>query len=149
MSIVENDERNATISELIGEINYYEEVYRMGFAENVFAHHPFIYYVDGKYYAFGSGVCAEVDNGSVLLELKYKEYLSAQIKNVDNVTAWRIFHRLVSEAVNFRNQKGIDINTAEKFHKLKFSSTQLIALEKQRMQYVDFYQKHNLIEYYK
>ncbi len=121
----------------------------MGFVENVFNHHPFVYFIDGKYYAFGNGVCAEFDNGSVLLESRYRKYLSALIENVDNDTAWSIFHKLVFEAEALRNQKGIEFNTTEAFQKLNLGSVQLKELEKQRKQYVNFYQKYNIIEHYK
>ena len=121
----------------------------MEFAEKVFGHHPFVYFIDEKYYAFGKGICSEFDNGSVLLDSRYKRYLSALNENIDDDTAWKIFHKLVFEAEALRSLKGIEYDTAEAFGKFNFGNIQLTELEKQRKQYVDFYQKHNIIKHYK
>ena len=42
--------------------------------DKIFGQHPFIYHINGKYYAFGAGVCAECDGNSALLERRYKDF---------------------------------------------------------------------------
>lgn len=70
----------------------------MDYINKLFGQYPFIYYINGKYYAFGTNVCTECNGKSLLLESKYKAFEESIKNDVTDEEAWIIFHKLSSEA---------------------------------------------------
>jgi len=119
----------------------------MDWIKKLFGQHPFVYLIDGKYYAFGTNVCAEFNNGSVLLKSRYERYLMALDKKVDEDEAWDVFHELVAEASALRCQnEGVE-NTLTKFNKMNFDQRQITELAKQVQQYVEYYVDNKLFKH--
>ena len=85
--------------------------------EKLFNKQPFIYFVDGIYYAFGVGVCARCDKyeGYVTLPLKYQRYADA-LKNekITQEEATEIYRKLRFIA-NGVKDKEEHFNLTEKF----------------------------------
>lgn len=70
----------------------------MDYIDKLFKQHPFIYYIGGKYYAFGVNTCTECNGKSVLLESRYKKFEESLKDDLSDEEAWRIFHKLSCEA---------------------------------------------------
>ena len=117
----------------------------MKYIEKLFKQYAFIYFIDGEYYAFGTGVCSKVDTGSVLLKSRYKDYVFALNNQVEEREAQRIFHKLVMEADSVK-EKSYN-KEMESFNKLKFTETNLKELEIQVEQYIEFWKKYNLKDF--
>ena len=102
--------------------------------DKIFGQHPFIYHINGKYYAFGAGVCAECDGNSALLERRYKD-------------SWEIFHKLSAEA-SFAGKKSEErIRTKECFDKMNFSEEDKTNLKKQIDRYRKYWKEHHLSQF--
>lgn len=120
--------------------------------EKLFKIHPFVFYIGGEYFVFGSGVCMECNNKSeyhVTLPLKYQKYIEAI--NDDTITksqAWKIFSRLNSVADNVRD-KAEHVNLKEQFEKLNFDDEELEEIQQQLEQFVCFFRKYDLANYCK
>lgn len=119
--------------------------------EELFKKRPFIYYVNDVYYAFGTGVCARCDkNGTyVTLPSRYQNYLDAvKDDSISQSDAWDIYRKLVSVADSVKDG-GDHIHLLELFEKMNFSNTEKTTIEIQLKQLVEFFRKHDLVEFYK
>jgi hypothetical protein len=119
----------------------------MDYIDKLFKQHPFIYYIHGKYYAFGVNTCAECDKRSVLLEDRYREYEDGTKRNLEESTAWEIFHKLSVEATYFK-ETDESLRVKEKFAELNFSEEDKRELSNQVKRYVDYWGKYNLSQFY-
>ena len=114
----------------------------MDYIDKLFKQHPFIYFINGKYYAFGVNVCAECDGKSVLLESRYKDFEESLKSDVTDKEAWRIFHKLSCEASGAEDRSYV--NTKDEFAKLNFSEDNMKELTKQIERYVNYWKEHHL-----
>lgn len=120
----------------------------MNYIEKVFKQYPFVYCIDDDYYAFGTGVCAKLDDGSVLLQSRYERYKNALSKEISREEAWDIFRKLVSEATWKKDNLGYQGNDLNNFMKLNFNEEEIKELERQVKSYIDYFQKYNLKDFY-
>ena len=115
--------------------------------DKLFGQHPFIYHINGKYYAFGAGVCAECDGNSALLERRYKDFEDSLGIKLDDKEAWEIFHKLSAEA-SFAGKKSEErIRTKECFDKMNFSEEDKTNLKKQIDRYRKYWKEHHLSQF--
>lgn len=114
----------------------------MDYIDKLFSQHPFIYYIDGEYYAFGVNTCTKCDGKSVLLESRYKNFEESIKNDVTDEEAWRIFHKLWCEASGA--QKRGFAKTKEEFAKFNFDGKNMEELNKQIDRYIDYWQEHHL-----
>lgn len=114
----------------------------MDYINKLFNQHPFIYYINRKYYAFGVNVCAECGGNSAFLESRYKAYEESIKNNVTDEEAWRIFHKLSCEASGAET-KSI-VHAKEEFAKLNFSEEDIKELTKQIERYRSYWLEHHL-----
>ncbi|MEE0140472.1 MAG: hypothetical protein U0I41_01955 [Coprococcus sp.] len=114
----------------------------MDYIDKLFNQHPFIYYIKGKYYAFGVNVCAECGGNSVFLESRYKAYEESIKNDVTDKEAWKIFCKLSLEASGAET-KSI-VHTKEEFAKLNFSEDDIKELAKQIERYRNYWREHHL-----
>lgn len=121
----------------------------MKIIEEVFKKYPFIYYISGKYYAFGTGVCAECNSGSCSLESHYKRYINNYNEDLTQEQAFRIWHSVVGEAECVKHEQGICLKPEEEIVKFVFSNEEIKELEEQVEAYINFWKKYNLKEYIK
>lgn len=119
----------------------------MKIIEEVFKKYPFIYYIGGRYYAFGTGVCAECKSGSCSLESHYKRYINNYNEDLSRDQAFRIWHSVVGEAEYVKHEQGICLKPEEEIVKFVFSNEKIKELEEQAEAYIDFWKKYNLKEY--
>ncbi len=114
----------------------------MDYINKLFGQHPFIYYINGKYYAFGVNVCTECDGRSGFLESRYKAFEESVKNDITDEEAWKIFHKLSSEASGAKT-KSI-VHAKEEFAKLNFSEDDIKELTKQIERYRSYWEEHNL-----
>lgn len=114
----------------------------MDYINELFGQHPFIYYINGKYYAFGTNVCTECNGKSLLLESRYKAYEESFKSKVTNEDALTIFRKLSLEASGAET-KSI-VHAKEEFTKLNFSEDDIKELEKQIERYRNYWLEHHL-----
>ena len=112
----------------------------MNYIEKLFKQHPFIYFIDGCYYAFGSGTCIKLDDSSILLKPRYDAYIASQNEDLKQYDAWCIFHKLMAEASAAQNKEGYKGNGMLLFDKIEFTKDQIEELSNQVKQYVDYRQ---------
>lgn len=120
----------------------------MNYIEKLFKQHPFIYKIDGKYYAFGNNVCSKCNNRSVSLEAKYNTYVQNSGKQPESLEAWKIFHALMFEAEIIRD-KNMICDCLEEFARIGFDEQNIKELEQQIDRYIDFFQRNHLVQYVK
>lgn len=116
----------------------------MDFIVKLFKQYPFIYYIGGKYYAFGAYVCSECDMRSITLESRYRKYEDSINEELSPKEAWRIFHRLIFKAECVRDEKGYCNETHKELLKFQFSDTEMTELERQVERYVEYWKKYSL-----
>lgn len=121
----------------------------MEIIEEIFKKYPFIYYIGGKYYAFGTGVCAECNSGSCSLESHYKRYINNYNEDLTREQAFRIWHSVAGEAEYVKHEQGICLKPEEEIVKFAFSNEEIKELEEQVEIYIGFWKKYNLKEYMK
>lgn len=120
----------------------------MDYIDKLFGQHPFIYYINGKYYAFGFGVCVECDGNSALLERRYKDFEDSLDMKLDDKEAWEIFHKLSAEA-SFAGKKSEEcIRTKEEFGKMDFSEEDKTNLKKQINRYRKYWEERHLSQFF-
>ena len=115
----------------------------MDYIEKLFNQHPFIYLIGGKYYAFGSYVCAECDMRSVTLESRYREYEESISKNLTKEEAWKIFHRLIFKAECVRDENGYCDNPKKEILKFQFNDEEMNELKFQVERYITYWRKYS------
>lgn len=115
----------------------------MDYIEKLFKQHPFIYFIGGKYYAFGSYVCSECDMRSVTLESRYRDYEDSINENLSTEEAWKIFHRLIFKAECVRDENGYCNEPQREISKFKFNSEEMEELKKQVERYIVYWQKYS------
>lgn len=115
----------------------------MNCVEKLFKQHPFIYRIQGEYYAFGNGVCVRCNDKSVLLESRYKNFELNAEANLEPLEAWKIFHVVVSEAKHQGDfQESRDV--ISQFEKIGFNEQAMDELEKQVDRYIKYYRDNGL-----
>lgn len=114
----------------------------MDYIDKLFKQHPFIYYIGGKYYAFGVNTCTECNGKSVLLESRYKKFEESLKDDLSDEEAWRIFHKLSCEASSAEERTCV--MEKEEFAKFSFGEEDMKELKKQIEIYINYWQKHNL-----
>lgn len=114
----------------------------MDYIDKLFKQHPFIYYIGGKYYAFGVNTCTECNGKSVLLESRYKKFEESLKDDLSDEEAWRIFHKLSCEASS--TEERTCVMEKEEFTKFSFGEEDMKELKKQIERYINYWQKHNL-----
>ena len=119
----------------------------MDYIEKLFKQYPFIYFIGGKYYAFGTGVCSKCDMKSVMLERRYKTFEESINKNLTTDEAWGIFHKLIVEADGVRDDNGLCTNPEKEILKFNFGETEMNELKMQVERYIDFWQKYSFHTY--
>lgn len=114
----------------------------MDYIDELFKQYPFIYYIDGKYYAFGVNTCAECDGRSKLLESRYRHFEESFENDVTDQEAWRIFNKLSCEA------SGADrrdlVREKEEFARFNFGEDAMKDLKKQIDRYRNYWKEHRL-----
>lgn len=110
--------------------------------------HPFIYCINEKYYAMGQRVCAECPSNIVGLSGPYRIYKEALNKEMSQLDAWKIVHKLMFRAEYVRDNIDGDNKTSfsEKLEKLNFSENEKKELENQLLDFINFWKKHRLYE---
>ena len=119
----------------------------MDYIEKLFKKHPFIYYIKGKYYAFGTLTCAECDGKSLLLEHRYKDFEENLKSDLTDVEAWEIFHKLSFEASIYRKKDGECVKIKEEFLKFGFDEDDIEELKSQMERCVEFFKKYELNQF--
>lgn len=119
----------------------------MDYIQKLFKQHPFIYRINGHYYAFGTGVCIELDERFVTLKSRYERYLLAMDKDMNRLDAWQIFHKLMAIADNAKSEHGYEGNELIKFQNFNFTSDEIDELKTQVEQYITYFRKHRLQDY--
>lgn len=119
----------------------------MDYIEKLFKQFPFIYRINEEYYAFGTGVCAKLDQSSVLLKSRFNRYIDSLADDILDSEAWAVFRALMCEADCKKDNIGYQDNEKKQFYKLGFNDSDIHELELQIQLYIDFYKKHNLKEY--
>lgn len=114
----------------------------MDYINKLFGQYPFIYYINGKYYAFGVNVCVECDDNSAFLESRYKAFEESVKNDITDEEAWRIFHKLSCEASGAETKSFVHTN--EEFAKFNFSEDDLKELTKQIERYRKYWLEHHL-----
>jgi hypothetical protein len=116
---------------------------------------PFIYKVGEDYYAIGQGVCSNVItvrdekiNKPIDLPRKYNIYKSALLNDVlTQQDAWRAYHSLYCSAMNVKDRIGNKKITEKDFENM-FSPVEKENIKLQLDEWVNFFQKYNLKEYF-
>lgn len=118
--------------------------------DELFGKRPFIYFISGEFYAFGTGVCARCNlNGTyVTLPTRYTTYIEAKRIKISDADAWNAYRRLVSVAEAVKNDVEHTQLTA-KFEKMGFTVEEKEEINIQLRDMVKFFKEHNLVEYYK
>lgn len=119
----------------------------MDFIEKLFGKYPFIYYIGDKYYALGSGVCAECDTASVLLKSRYKLFLENIENDLSQDEAWKIYHKLMSEADFVKDKHGICVKPEQEILNFQFNTKEMEELKKQVKRNIEYWQKYDLKRY--
>lgn len=70
----------------------------MDYIEKLFKQFPFVYRINEEYYAFGTGICAKLDESSVLLKSRFNRYIASLTEDILDSEAWEIFRKVMSEA---------------------------------------------------
>ena len=115
----------------------------MNYIEKLFKQHPFIYYINGKYYAFGVNACAECSYDAISLKNRYDAYLKVLEDGLMTDVAWDVFEGRKLEAKFIADHD----NNSKKFEDFKFNQEEMKILEKQIEDYVKFFSKNNLHKY--
>lgn len=118
----------------------------MDYIEKLFRQQPFIYKINGKFYAFGNRVCSECDDRSVLLEARYNTFVQNSNKELESLEAWKIFHAVMFEAEIIRN-RNMTHDCLEEFMRIGFNGENIKELEQQIDKYIDFFQRNGLVQY--
>lgn len=118
--------------------------------EELFKKRPFIYYIDGEYYAFGMGVCAKCNKkvNYVTLPTRYENYVLVKAKDISQRDAWNIYRKLVSVADNVKDGEK-HTNLQQKFEEMGFTNEERDEIEKQLSDLVEFFVKYRLVDYYR
>lgn len=120
----------------------------MSYIEKLFEQYPFVYCLEEEYYVFGTSICGKVAGQISNIEYKYKRYKSALEKELTRQDALQIFRSVVNEAIFISECQGFKVNTKKRFSEFKFNQNQIVELEKQIKEYVSFFQKYKLDDYY-
>lgn len=120
----------------------------MDYMKKLFNQHPFIYKINGKYYALGGRVCAECKIDIPTLELRYDKYCKAFVEPISQSGANDIFRKLKSVAEFIKDQEGECENPQEEIKKFKFTSLEMKTLENQVEKYIEFWQKYRLRDFW-
>jgi hypothetical protein len=118
--------------------------------EELFKKRPFIYYIGGDYYAFGSGVCAKCNNNGKrypTLPGKYENYVTVKDKDISQKEAWEIYHKLWFVADAVKDDEN-NYNLKEQFENLQFTEKEKEEVERQLSELVDFFRRNHLVDYY-
>ena len=121
----------------------------MDYLEKLFKQHPFIYFIGGKYYAFGTNACYECDNSSMLLDSRYKKFEESVNQELTQKEAWDIFHKIIFEADCVRKNKGFCSEPRKEILSFCFEENDMCELKRQVQRYIDYYKKYSLFEFYK
>nr|DAJ05007.1 MAG TPA: hypothetical protein [Bacteriophage sp.] len=119
----------------------------MDYIEKLFKQYPFIYFIGGKYYAFGSYVCSECDMRSVTLESRYKEFEDSIKEELTQKEAWKIFHKLIFKAECVRDEHGFCTEPQKELLKLQFSDSEMDELKFQVNRYVEYWKKYSFADF--
>ena len=114
----------------------------MDYLNKLVGQYPFISYLNGKYYAFGTNVCTECNGKSLLLESIYKAFEESIKNDVTDEEAWIIFHKLSSEASGAETKS--NVHAKEEFAKFNFSEDDIKELTKQIERYRSYWLEHHL-----
>ena len=115
----------------------------MDYMDKLFAQHPFIYKISGKYYAFGNRVCAECKKDIPTLELRYDKYCKSFNEPVSQYEANDIFRKLKFAA----NDEIPSENSKDEIKKFGFNDSEMKELKKQIDKYIEFWNKYRLQDF--
>ena len=62
--------------------------------------------------------------------------------------ALQIFRSVVNEAIYISESQGFKVNIKQNFSEFRFNQNQIVELEKQIKEYVSFFKKYKLDDYY-
>lgn len=120
----------------------------------LFKKRPFIYLVDGRYYAFGEGVCAKipytVDNKSInpiTLPDVYNNYLEILNDNANSFDKWQIYYKLNGYAETVMTNIGHKKVKEKDFNSFKFTENDLLSIQKQLNTMVKMFKDNDFVEY--
>ena len=113
--------------------------------KELFKKRPFIYYIDGEYYALGAGVCSCCCSKGTYLTLpkKYEDYLKIKNRSVDSDEAWEVYRKLSSIADMIKSGEE-NVNPEQKFKELGFNEKNCDELENQLKEMVEFFERNYL-----
>lgn len=119
----------------------------MNYIEKVFKQYPFIYFIGGRYYAFGTGVCSECDTDSILLEKRYIDFEDSIGQDLTTEDAWGIFHKLIVEAEYMKDKNEICVYPEKELLKFHFGENEMNELNEQVERYIDYWKKYKFDKY--
>ena len=119
----------------------------MDYMDKLFAQHPFIYKISGKYYAFGNRVCAECKKDIPTLELRYDKYCKSFNEPVSQYEANDIFRKLKFAAEFVGNDEIPSENSKDEIKKFGFNDSEMKELKKQIDKYIEFWNKYRLQDF--
>ena len=119
----------------------------MEFIDKLFKQYPFIYFIGGRYYAFGTGVCVKCDSRIIDMDHAYKVFENSIDRELTPDEACKIFRHLVNMADFFKEEIGVCFNPKEEIINFHFDEDELEELKKQVERYVDYWKKYSLNEY--
>ena len=96
------------------------------YIEKLFKQYPFVYRINNEYYAFGTGVCAKLNDGSLLLQSRYERYKKSLLEELSKEEAYKVFRVSISEAKWKKDSLGYQGNDLNNFIKLNCITEQSI-----------------------
>ena len=108
---------------------------------------PFLYYVRGEYYAFGTGVCGKCQN-SIRVQEAYRMYATGRNEKLTPQQAAETFKHVKNVAEETCSRVRSMEEFEENFSKMNFSEENLNEIEKQVDGYVAFWTKYELNHFF-
>lgn len=108
---------------------------------------PFLYYVRGEYYAFGTGICGKCENNLRVKEA-YEMYMTGRNIELTEQQAVVTFKHVSCVAEETHAKVHSTEEFEENFSKMNFSEEDLNEIEKQVDWYVAFWTKYELNHFF-
>lgn len=116
----------------------------MSLVEELFKQNPFIYYIKGKYYAMGWGVCLKCGESSVLLKPRYDKFVTNIDCDLTQKEAWKLYHSLMVEADCAMEKVGFCNHPEKELVKLNLGKEEMEELENQIIRNQRFWKNNRL-----
>lgn len=114
--------------------------------DKLFAKKPFVYFINGEYYAFGFGVCAKCSRSGKVCRY-YTEYLECKDnKNITSSEAWKVYRKVETIAETVKSEDGYSV-LEKKFRNFNFTKENFDEIERQLLDITKYFRDNHLIEY--